>query len=89
MVLFTERFDIFSPANDSGQDHRDSWTLLIDRTDASVHVEHSWQDGIPTPHRQGMRIVTLAEFLRSETSDSLKMRTVAALKTARLAANDP
>jgi hypothetical protein len=36
-----------------------------------------------------MRIVTLAEFLRSELDDGLKMRTVATLKTARIAANDP
>ncbi len=87
--MYTERFDIFTPANDSLRDHQDSWTLLVDRMDASVHVEHSWQDGKPTPRRQGMRLVTLAQFLRSELDEGLKMRTVATLKSARLAANDP
>jgi hypothetical protein len=87
--LRTERFDIFAAANDSVLDRRHSWTLLVDREDASVHVEHNWQDGSLTPRRQGMQIVTLAEFLRSELSESLKSRTVDALRTARIAANDP
>jgi hypothetical protein len=82
------RFDIYSAANDSGRDHPDSWTLLIDRTGASVHVEHNRRDGKPA-HRQGMRIVTLAEFLRSELDEGLKSRTVDALRTMRIAANDP
>ena len=89
MGLRTERFDIFATANDSGRDQHHSWTLLIDRDDASVHVEHNWREGNPTPRRQGMRIVTLADFLRSELSESLKSRTVDALKAARMAANDP
>jgi hypothetical protein len=89
MALYTERFDFFTAANDSGHEQQDSWTLLIDRMDASVHVEHNWRDGRPTPRRQGMRIVTLAEFLRSELNEGLKMRAVATLKTARIAANDP
>jgi hypothetical protein len=84
-----ERFDIFSAANDSGRPQHDSWTLLVDRAGASIHVEHNWRDGRQTPRRQGMRIVTFAEFLRSEISDGLKSRAVDALKTARIAANDP
>ena len=84
-----ERFDIFAAANDSGRDHQDAWTLLIDRTNASVHVEHNWRDGRPSPHRQGMRIVTLAEFLRRELDEGLKSRTVDTLRMARIAANDP
>jgi hypothetical protein len=86
--LHSARFDIFAAANDSGRDHQDSWTLLIDRTGASVHVEHNWRAGKPA-HRQGMRIVTLAEFLRSEIDEGLKSRTVDTLRMARIAANDP
>lgn len=89
MGLRTERFDIFAAANDSGRDQHHSWTLLIDPEDASVHVEHNWRDGNPTPRRQGMRVMTLADFLRSELSESLKSRTVDTLRTARIAANDP
>jgi hypothetical protein len=84
-----ERFDIFAAANDSGRHEQDSWTLLIDRTDASVRVEHNWRDGNSTPCRQGMRIVTLAEFLRSELNEGLKSRAVATLEIVRTAANDP
>ena len=87
--MYSDRFDIFSAANDSGRGQQDSWTLLIDRADASVHVEHNWRDGGPAPRRQGMRIVTLAEFLRSELDETVKNRAVATLKTARMAANDP
>jgi hypothetical protein len=89
MGVYLERFDIFAAANDAGRDHQDSWTLLIDRTDASVHVEHNWREGSPSPQRQGMRIVTLAEFLRRELNEGLKFRTVDTLRMARIAANDP
>ena len=83
-----QRFDIIAAANDSGRHQQDSWTLVIDRAGASVHVEHNRRDVKPA-HRQGMRIVTLAEFLRSELSEGLKSRTVDTLKMARIAANDP
>ena len=84
-----ERFDIFAAANDSGQPGHDRWTLLVDRTDASVHVEHSRLDGVPTSRRHGKRIVTFAEFLRSELNEGRKSRTVATVEIARTAANDP
>ena len=84
-----ERFDIYAAANDSGRGHQDSWTLLIDRADASVLVEHNWRDERRSPQRQGMRIVTLAEFLRRELNEDLKFRAVDTLKLARIAANDP
>ena len=87
--MHADRFDIFTAANDSGRGRQESWTLLVDRSGASVHVEHNWREGKPTPQRQGMRIMTLAEFLRSELDEGLKLRTVSTLNTARIAANDP
>lgn len=84
-----QRFDIFAAANDSGRHQQNSWTLPTDRSGSSGQVEHNWRDGKPTPRRQGMRIVTFAEFLRSELGEEVKSRAVESLKTARTAANDP
>jgi hypothetical protein len=84
-----ERFDIFAPANDSGRNRQDSWTLLVNRTDASVHIEHNWGDDRSGAQRQGMRIVTLAEFLRRELDEGLKSRAIDTLHIVRIAANDP
>jgi hypothetical protein len=86
--LRIQRFDICAAANDSAQQYQDSWSLLVDRTGIAVHVEHSWRDAKPAP-REGMRMVTLAEFLRNEQSESLRSRVVDTLKTAGIAANDP
>jgi hypothetical protein len=81
--LYSKGFDIFAAANDSRR-REDTWTLHTDLTGASAHI-----DGPSAPHPQGMRIVTLAEFIRCELDQGRTTGTAATPKTAGIAANDP